>query len=70
MIPAEQHQITTRALARELKVHRTTVSVWARSKLKRAVFGRGRFNVQTLRDMGVLAAIPSTDPLESIPCPS
>lgn len=70
MILPDQNLITTRDLATELGVHRVTVSRWARGRLRKAVFARGLFSIQTLREMRVLTTPVPTDQPETIACPS
>ena len=49
--------ITTGQLAVELDVHKSTICVWARTRLRFARWSRGKFLVQKLRDMGVLPRV-------------
>lgn len=54
MVLPRQTLIRTGELARELGVTGTTIGRWSHEHLKPAIFRRGYFKVQVLREMGVL----------------
>jgi hypothetical protein len=60
-----QTLIKTKELAALLDVHPDTISRWRCTKLRDALFSRGRFKVPVLRAMGLLPQ-PETQP-EIIP---